>query len=647
MKNRNKIYLVFLLFLGILTMSSPAYSQLTGGVTFDFLGDASAAVTPVFEQIQTVADESIKFAREKLTALKASLGSYFSKRKNAAEKVPGTKKFAESSVDIYDPVAVQAAVNELFLQYPSKDPRINKYYEKEAVEFYYDTMIEIQTASKKLEEQLNSMRSEIDTFSKDAISPSGGTSGSMSSTDESGNYYNLYLAHKKFNDVLKITEEVMALYSQYYVARAIYRKTILPADYTGEDDKDGGSNKESKNLSSSRYFHSQIGLAQFVSGNVAAIAEKKEDTKDDELVYRKVSFTVPEAPEPQPLMGGNEEEFEALQNISEAQKYLNSAIEAHNVLRQLPEYKKLFQQYEMFKQLHNKAVEAVSLSDKCVVQYLGRRYKAPEKVWYGVSQAPADPTDYDNRSGLSGWSIAAFQVANADKSAGLDTDSFSTLDLGTDVSNTSVGKLDEIHEKVSKMDSSSALSSPSQEESFSEATREVELLVWQIGAQAAKILAEDQYSSSPAYGRAENPYPLWQDQKSFYNQYIDGKYENMANYIRQLDLTNIALKIAQIINDDKDDGMIKSSAQRGLTRLSSYLNKKEKRSQKGNPLVEEKEIAVSKIDNLFQFTTGRHQNTSEFLSFLPPGKVFRTFLPRKSSISRDLPPVLFSRTTAT
>lgn len=235
MRKNSKFYLGILLVSGMLGLSSPARSQLVGGVSFDFGGDAAAAITPVFEQIQTAADEAVKYAKEKVTKLKASIGSYFTKRKNAAEKVPGTKQFAEeTSVDIYDPAAVQTAINELFLQYPSSDQRVNRFYEKEAAEFYYDTMIEIQTASKKLEAQLNSLRTEIDNFSKDAIAPSGGNAGSMSSSDENGNYYNLYLAHKKFNDVLKVTEEVMALYSQYYVARAIYRKTILPAPYQEE-----------------------------------------------------------------------------------------------------------------------------------------------------------------------------------------------------------------------------------------------------------------------------------------------------------------------------------------------------------------------------------------------------------------------------
>ena len=281
MRKNSKFYLGILLVSGMLGLSSPARSQLVGGVSFDFGGDAAAAITPVFEQIQTAADEAVKYAKEKVTKLKASIGSYFTKRKNAAEKVPGTKQFAEeTSVDIYDPAAVQTAINELFLQYPSSDQRVNRFYEKEAAEFYYDTMIEIQTASKKLEAQLNSLRTEIDNFSKDAIAPSGGNAGSMSSSDENGNYYNLYLAHKKFNDVLKVTEEVMALYSQYYVARAIYRKTILPAPYQ-EESAEG----EGKKSAASRYFSSKMAFAQFVSGSTASAAAEEEEAEDTETKW--------------------------------------------------------------------------------------------------------------------------------------------------------------------------------------------------------------------------------------------------------------------------------------------------------------------------------------------------------------------------
>lgn len=609
MRKNSKFYLGILLVSGMLGMSSPAHSQLVGGVTFDFAGDAAAAVTPVFEQIQTAADEAIKYAKEKVTKLKASIGSYFSKRKNTAEKVPGTKQFAEeTSVDIYDAAAVQAAVNELFLQYPSADTRVNRFYEKEAAEFYYDTMIEIQTAAKKLEGQLNSLRTEVDEFAKTAVAPSGGGTGAMSSSDENGNYYNLYLAHKKFNDVLKVTEEVMALYSQYYVARAIYRKSILPAPYQ-EDTKD----TESKTTAAS-YYHSTVAFAQFVSGSSAS-EEVADDDADEGTAptYTQVDFSIPTAPEAKSLMAGSEKELADLGVISESQRLLNTAIKAHNTIRLLPSYRNIFQQYELFKQMHDKASETVAVSDQCVVQYLGRRYDQPEKVWYGTTTAPQNPTDYDQRTGLSGWAVAAYQVANADKSAGLDTDSFATLDLGVESDSSNLGNLDEISDKAAQIDSANALASPSKEKEFSDAAREVELVTWQIGAQAAKILAEDQYSANPVYGKAANPYPLWQDQKSFYNQYIDNKYENMKTYIRNLDLTSVALKIAQLINDDREDGTAKSAAERGLQKLSAYISKNGTDGSADNGLVNEKMSAIAKIDSALNAALKPHQSSKERL----------------------------------
>ncbi len=775
MKKNRRFYFYTLLIAAVLCFGAPARAQLVFGASFDFLGDAAAAITPVFEQIQTAADEAVKFAKEKVTKLKAKIGSYFTKRKNAAEKVPGTKGFAEdSSVDIYDPAAVQAAVTELFLQYPSDDERINSLYEKEGVEFYYDTMIEVQTAARMLESQLNNLRKEVDEFSMNAIEPSGSAEGAADSSDENGNYYNLYLAHKKFNDVLKITEEVMALYSQYYVARAIYRRSILPAPYVEEGEEDGDGVLTTS--SAEKVFHSDMAFAQLMTtastaaaakgltaakaapaatastaakgltaakaapaatastaakgltaakaapaatastaakgltaakaapaatastaakgltaakaapaatastaakgltaakaggaktaaelsatsvtpaqaakgltaakvGGVqvitaareteepttaqtvqkqtagkfsavqaavapasvakvstinaeAAEAEEKTETEATTVLGGKVAFTVPAAPEPKTLMSGTEREREDLASISEGQKIMNRALEVHNTINLLPKYRNLFLQYEAFKELHAKAASAVAASDRCVIQYLRRRYDEPEKVWYGSSNAPQDPTAYDERTGLSGWAVAAFQVANADKSAGLDTDSFAMVDYGADVDSSDLNNLEVLSAKVATTDESKALSSPSQEEEISDAAREVELVAWQIGAQAAKILAEDQYSAEPKYGRAARPYPLWQDQKSFYNQYIDGKYENMKNYIRNLDLTNVSWQIANILNNYREEGETRDASARALGRLASYLGQSGGKNGVTAAL-QAKETALAKVD---------------------------------------------------
>ncbi len=47
MRKNKKFYFGVLLVSGMLGFGSPANAQLVAGVSFDFLGDAAAAVTPV------------------------------------------------------------------------------------------------------------------------------------------------------------------------------------------------------------------------------------------------------------------------------------------------------------------------------------------------------------------------------------------------------------------------------------------------------------------------------------------------------------------------------------------------------------------------------------------------------------------------
>lgn len=131
-----------------------------------------------------------------------------------------------------------------------------------------------------------------------------------------------------------------------------------------------------------------MAFAQFVSGSTASAAAEEEEAEDTETKrssYTEVNFAVPEAPEAKSLMAGSEKELADLGVISDAQKSLNEALKAHNTIRLLPTYRNIFRQYELFKQMHEKAAQAVASSDQCVVQYLGRvttsRKKSGTERW--------------------------------------------------------------------------------------------------------------------------------------------------------------------------------------------------------------------------------------------------------------------------
>ena len=76
MKKNRRFYLGMLLVSIMLCFGAPARAQLVAGVSFDFLGDAAAAITPVFEQIQTGLDEAVKFAKEKMGFRNIVLGGH-------------------------------------------------------------------------------------------------------------------------------------------------------------------------------------------------------------------------------------------------------------------------------------------------------------------------------------------------------------------------------------------------------------------------------------------------------------------------------------------------------------------------------------------------------------------------------------------
>lgn len=89
MRKNSKFYLGILLVSGMLGLSSPARSQLVGGVSFDFGGDAAAAITPVFEQIQTAADEAVKYAKEKVTKTEGKHRLLFHQTQKCGRKSAG------------------------------------------------------------------------------------------------------------------------------------------------------------------------------------------------------------------------------------------------------------------------------------------------------------------------------------------------------------------------------------------------------------------------------------------------------------------------------------------------------------------------------------------------------------------------------
>lgn len=621
-KSYVKIPLAVCLLTLVLLFSGSASAQLVGGATFDFSGDAKSTMQTVEAKLSAIQEEVVAKVKENVTKVKAAIEKYAGKINKVLDKIPGTKDFDEgSSVDIYDTEAVKTAFTELFLQYPTEDERLNKIYELKSEQFYYDTLVEMKTAVIELESQLATLREEVEQFGEKAVSESSGSGETGGSEDESGVDYNAYMAARKFNDILKITEQLVAMQNQYYAARLIRQPRIVqPAPYQKEEEEKTGDVKKTSFI----YGHSQMAFAQMLqkqqsvsarvsvvqpsvkavsaapsgavlsapkttlSGSVltaekavapstavskAAVSGTVEDKPVKKTIKSLNDFVTPSAPETSAFLQGNETELEALGKIAEAQKVVNQAAEVHNLLQRMPEYRDLYKQYSLFKRLHAKAVEAVKNADQCVVRYVGRRYSEPNKVWFGQKDEPEDTCDYDSRKGLSGWAITTFQVANASVGNDIDVDAFAEVDIDTSNDSAALAEVDtdKLEKQSGEQVDDDMFASPSKAQEFSDSVREVELLNWQIGRKAAQYLVDDQNSEKPVYGKATNPYPLWNDQKNYYNQYLNGKYENMKSYISLLNLNKVALQIAEILNNGESESDEKAANARGLNAIESAL----------------------------------------------------------------------------
>lgn len=620
MKNKKISFAVCLLVTGLF-FSRPASAQLLFGATFDGAGDVKSTVQTVQAKLAAIQEQVVAVVKENVTKVKAGAEKYLGKITKIVDKVPGTKDFEEgSSVDIYNTEAVKEAFTELFLQYPTDDERLMKAYEKKGEDFFYDTLVEMKTAVIELESQLSTLRKEVENFSTDAMSGAG--TDASSSEDENGVNYNAYMANRKFNDILKITEQLVAMQNQYYAARLLRSPRPFPP---AEIEKESSSSQKTSYI----YGHETMAFAQML--DVRGLSNKKPTSATAQTIQSKslraektdavaVSpknnvvqnkakiksrskiadlFVVPAAPATSALMEGSETELAALSRISEAQKVVNSAVEVHNMLQQMPAYRDLYKQYELFKQLHKKATLAVQSADQCVVKYVGRRYDNPNKVWFGQDEnlTLEQTCDYNARKGLSGWSIAAFQLANASVGNDLDVDAFAEADVDSSSNSDTLieANAEELEKNNASQNTDNAFANPSKAQEFSDSVREVELVNWQIGRKAAQYLVQDQYSANPVYGKAAHPYPLWNDQRSYYNQYLSGKYENMKAYLKGLDLTQTTLEIAETFNSGETEGDEKSSNKRGLNKIADYLKKNPSGNSRSTQLLAKKAAALAEV----------------------------------------------------
>ncbi len=495
-------------------------------------------------------------------------------------------KINNLKVDIYNPDDVEKALTLITLKEPDR-PMLDAFKENKS-RFLEANILDILTASR----ELNAYLDVVVEVSLEELKKSVTEGGNGSPAPEAGNETALNEKEtiRAMDNLLELLEKVVALKAQLRAVQALKGGVIQPEKYTrgGEDETQQSDDKDSDGqsaalevLGASRQYAQSIPLAfaQLSSSKAVETASKAEistlsASSQRQLKYLSQTLDFVEAPESDVSHAfyDNAEQMDEMNKLEPINRDIQDAISAHNMIHNLPEYKSAAEGYNKIVEQHKKAVEAVKASQKCVQQFVDRRYNNALSV---VNGGVSDATAYEQMKGIGGWAIDAFETA---KAAQVTTDTigdeaFSGYDYDPDVKLTAdLVQDNDVYQKVSKQNTSSG--SPARQEQSLKESRETMLIPWEVGAEASKMLA----ASPQDWGDVKSRFPIWTDTKSFYNQYLNGKYENIETLLKSFSANDVlALIVAKLQGIDKQAS--ETRKQKEFVRLDEELSAETQKSQ--------------------------------------------------------------------
>lgn len=134
-------------------------------------------------------------------------------------------------------------------------------------------------------------------------------------------------------------------------------------------------------------------------------------------------------------------------------------------------------------------------------------------------------------------------VVGRDDTALVDKDNANSSEIVPNISSVkNTKKLDDKQADENTKDSKKA-------EALAEESRKGHLMNWIWGSQVATDISRDLDSEQAQFGTRIKRFRLWNDQKEFYDQYIDGKYDNIAQYVQKAPMPNALITAATEINN--------------------------------------------------------------------------------------------------
>ena len=529
-----------------------------GTPTIDGLTDGAMSVDFTATTLKTTVMGYVKTVQENLQLIKSRYEQYkndFIGVMNGENKspIPGTRTIEDSQLAASDdPTAVQRAIYDLFMTYPSSDYKSKQVCDKKLTQFYIDTIIEINTAAQKLEQEFNNeLKPKVENLTSDIM---GGENGAEVADSNNAAWKNKYNVYKTLDDLVEMYEELVAMDAQFTAAKAMKDDIprLVPSS-EGDYQKDSHLlQDEVKKYAATKISREVMAFGQLQGTDTSENSSSGYQFRYDPSKSSAISFQEDVSTDMQSPYAGNEAAIADLATLDPTYHKVLAAMQIHNLIQTLPSKKKVFIRYNQFVKLHEKTVEKLKASDQCVRNLLGHYYEDADKTWYGDVFIGTQITDYDLREGLSRWAIDSYEALKAAKANNYNQEDYAETDLSPYKDSEGYTVSEEQESKMmegANTQTNSGYKTKSKEEAAQENEREVTMLAWNVGAEAMELLAQDQYSATPQWGTVKNKFPIWTDQKSFYGQYLDGKYENMKKIIDRMDLRAGTLKIAMRLNE--------------------------------------------------------------------------------------------------
>ncbi len=540
---------------------------------------------------QSFKSYALTFGKSKLNYLKQNLA----KRKkvvSASRTIEDSKLTA--AADIKDEAKVKEAFIELFLQYPSQNGNEKKIYESNVKQLSMDTTLEMYITAREMDKEVRTILAELDTIEKCLVAGEDCSEEGLEqyncqtngTEDEVCIWRNALTAVRLYDKIMRYNEFLVAMNSQYNAVRSIGGTAKIREAEEKNDEK-------GKKQSFLGIFNETTKLAVNSRNRVITLRDASVEGQFDTLDGAGLESPV----------AGKEKEFESLEIIAEAKKAMNEAIMAHNYKQALPQYRGVFETYNNFLAYKKKTGKYEEMSLDCVGRYLTNYFTdtSSTAAWYGVNctknsdkyqchyspeklftDTAASIGDYDvactedsskkcyiisrgdlskKNGGINGW-LAALQEKIYQK---IDKENQNSYENGTnsgeyvsendDLSSDGLVSFkdmnaqgDKNYKKDENGENSKMYKKPSMEEEIYAEGRANALMNWSLGRETSQMINKEFVSKSSTFGRTKSGYSLWNDQKYFYDGYLNGKYENIEAYIEKQPIISQLSKVALAIN---------------------------------------------------------------------------------------------------